>query len=77
MKGKLLNANLAIIGLNLNTISVYILRKGGIAMAAVEKASVSDSAAVSAPNQESAVRKYFPETWIWDCGDARLVSRGC
>lgn len=36
-------------------------------------AAVPMEPTASAPNVQAEVRKYFPETWIWDCSDARFV----
>lgn len=52
-----------------------MIRKGGaIPMMALEKADAPmEPSAPSAPNVQTAIRKYFPETWIWGCKDARFV----
>lgn len=38
---------------------------------AIAESVQSQPNAVSAPR----VRKFFPETWIWECRDARFVIR--
>lgn len=38
----------------------------------VDSVAVAESVQ-SPPNQSPTLRKFFPETWIWECRDARLV----
>ncbi len=42
------------------------------AMPMMEAGSVAESVSVAPPTSQ-AVRKYFPETWIYDCFDSGFV----
>lgn len=43
-------------------------------MSGVSASSISDAPSVTAQALAPAVRKYFPETWIWNCVDSRFVT---
>lgn len=52
-----------------------MMAMAGAAAPVAEMADADGSASVSPVTSE--VRKYFPETWIWDCFDSGFVPSLC